>query len=115
MNEVIIDNNIFFGNLAMEGGAIKWIESEPSKLDSNNFNSNKAIYGQNIAAFPLKISLIIRQQNPNSSISDNFSQMLNLKELQSGDYSSYLLNFQIIDHYNQTVVSLTGEYSYFLI
>lgn len=46
----------------MEGGALKFIETAPNFLDGNNTfvgTTNKAIYGSNYAAYPIKLQMKI--------------------------------------------------------
>ncbi len=40
----------------IEGGAIKWNDEMPI-ISNNSFWNNTAVYGANIASFPLRISL----------------------------------------------------------
>ena len=52
-----ITDNIFINNSAvLEGGAIKWNDEMPI-ISNNTFENNTAVYGDNIASFPLRISL----------------------------------------------------------
>ena len=54
---LIIKDNIFANNFALlEGGAIKWNDEMPI-ISNNTFWNNIAVYGENIASFPLRISL----------------------------------------------------------
>jgi len=108
-----MQNNSFIENIAIEGGAIQWIESLPSLLEMNQYQSNNAIYGPNIAAFPLKISLTVIDTEQNVYISDNLTRILNLTEIQSGGALLYNLNFKLLDYYNQTIFSLSVEYKSF--
>lgn len=100
-------NNSFVGNKAeIEGGAIKWIEIEPIGLNTNFYQDNTAIYGNDIASFPVKIEMENSFANYtcfNNSTNCYFS-ILNIA---SGSHLNFSLNFTIKDYYNQ-VYTLSG-------
>ena len=110
INEVSIQKNEFIENTAIEGGAIKWMQSLPSFLSDNTYQSNTAIYGPNIAAFPLKFSLNLYDKQGNFICNDNLN-IINLTNIQSGGLFPYVLNFVLLDYYNQIVSSISEEYN----
>lgn len=87
------------------------MQSLPSFLNDNTYQSNKAIYGPNIAAFPLKLSLNLYDKQGNFICNDNLSNNINLTNIQSGGLLPYVLNFELLDYYNQIVSSISEEYS----
>ena len=96
-----LKNNSFFGNIGYsEGGAIKWTFIEPNFLSSNYFQSNKALYGTNIAAMPIKINMKILT-NDNKIMFDNNNQRL--IEISSGSIINYAFIFEILDVYDNVV------------
>jgi hypothetical protein len=51
----IIEDNRFINNTALQdGGAIKY-NSYPPILNNNTFTNNQAVYGPNVASYPVKI------------------------------------------------------------
>ena len=107
INEVSIENNNFIQNSAIEGGAIKWIQSLPTHLENNTYQSNTAVYAPNVASFPLKLSLNIYNLNGNIIFNNNLSNIVNLPNMQSGGSIPYCLNFALLDYYNQIVRSVS--------
>lgn len=101
---ICIRRNIFIGNIAVEGGAIQWFYNLPNIEENNLYYSNDAVYGANIAAFPLKMLVEI------VSLSDkNRTNVVRLENVQSGASLNYQINVLIIDFYNNTVSSLNSE------
>lgn len=73
------------------------------------YYSNDAVYGANIAAFPLKMLVeIVNISNKNQL---NVSK---LENVQSGASLDYQINVEIIDFYDKTVTSLNSEYFFLL-
>lgn len=65
---VIINDNTFLNNMAFqEGGAIKWIGETPT-FSNNVFFNNSAIYGANIASFPIRMTLRIYNSDDSENI-----------------------------------------------
>lgn len=107
-----IENNTFANNKAMiEGGAIKWNDEMPLFLNNIFFN-NSAIYGENIASFPIRIiAKLYNSSDPNVTIRfpqkddilypNNYSNTL--QNISSGNTIPYILQFQILDVYGKIV------------
>ena len=76
---------------------------------NNVFSYNDAVYAPNIAAFPLKLSLIIYDIYQNKSTFHNDSRTHDLNNIQSGEDLQYSLLFEILDYYNQTVTTVISE------
>ena len=101
-----------------EGGAIKWGGLIPNS-SFNQFISNKAVYGENIAAYPMKIGLIIQKksqdsfcvENEISSINNNNNNefLYNLDCVSSGNIANYILQIKILDIYSNVVSNLNGK------
>ena len=57
--EYYIDSNTFINNTAhISGGAIKWDDVLPYNLTTNIFDQNSAVYGTDIASYPIKLEMI---------------------------------------------------------
>jgi len=66
---ILISSNIFNSNVAFtEGGAVKWNDENPTFID-NTFLNNSALYGADIASFPIRIILKCWPSDDNESIS----------------------------------------------
>ncbi|CAG9321986.1 unnamed protein product [Blepharisma stoltei] len=79
-------SNVFVGNSAdYEGGAIDWFDVMP-KFVNNLFENNKAIYGENIASYPVSMKII----------NSNWTGGLN--DLASGQLTTTPLVIGLIDH-----------------
>ena len=98
--EIRFDNNIFKRNkAALEGGSIKWNQKMP-KIEGNNiFQNNDALYGSDIASYPIRnrIQLIIN----NSFVTTKNS--VNLANIASGSTIETKIQFELIDVYNNVV------------
>ena len=93
-----IKNSYFNENRAtIKGGAIYFDLYRPI-LDKNVFDNNQAVYGNDIASYPVKVRL-----------KDTDSNQFILYNAVSGQVYSPALEFQLIDHYNQVI--LTDSYS----
>ena len=90
----------------MEGGAIKWSENEPIGLNNNFYEGNTAKYGNNIAAFPIKIEM---ENNIKTYTCFNVSNncYFSLLNFVSGSTTNFSLNFTIRDYYGD-VYTLSG-------
>ena len=101
-----IYNNTFKNNIAyIEGGAIKWNNSD-SFIKDNTFINNKAMYGKDIAAFPFRISLIAYMKDGNNEVyydSKTNETELILDNLTSGNEIPYILRFEIRDIYDEII------------
>jgi len=113
-----ISDNTFVNNTALiEGGAIKWNDEMPFFLN-NLFLNNSAIYGDNIACFPIRIILNIYDKS-NYSIENitfpqnddilwpNNNENVSITNISSGNPIPYILQFQTLDVYGK-IVNLDG-------
>ena len=93
-----IQNSYFYKSRAtIKGGAIYFDLYRPI-LDKNIFGNNQAVYGNDIASYPVKVKL-----------KDADSDQFILYNAVSGQVYSPALEFQLVDHYNQVI--LTNSYS----
>ena len=110
-----IGNNTFTNNEAkIEGGAIKWNDEMPLFIN-NLFLNNTAIYGKNIACFPIRMIVkVYNSSDPNDTIilpqtdeilwQNNQSNVtITLVNISSGNTIPYLLQFEILDAYGKIV------------
>lgn len=103
-------DNKFINNSAKEGGAIKWLGNKPI-LKNNSFLSNSADYGANIASEPCKIVMIVyemTQNENNETVNVLFNSLktndrIILNNITSGINIPYIIEFQILDIYNEIV------------
>ena len=66
--EYYVFNNTFTKNSAsFDGGAIKWIDIEPYNWTNNTYNENSAVYGNEIASFPITLQRINATRNLQST------------------------------------------------
>lgn len=56
IGNIALKENLFINNTAKVGGAISYVRSRP-KINFCNFSNNSAVYGENIASYPIKIKL----------------------------------------------------------
>ena len=107
MTEIRFDNNIFNNNKAiLEGGSIKWNQKMP-KIDENNFfKNNNALYGSDIASYPIRnrIKLII---NNSFRTAEN---SITLDNIASGSKIETRIQFELIDVYNNIVKTANKLY-----
>lgn len=109
-----ISNNIFVNNSAsIEGGCVKWNDEEPL-FENNTFINNSAIYGENIASFPIRLILNFFYKNNFSDYNYSFpnkdenlwnNSKLNifLTNIGSGNSIPYVLEFIVLDVYGKIV------------
>jgi len=96
LDNVQISNCNFSNNIATkQGAAIKYQKLRPI-LDQITFSNNSAIYGNDIASYPIRLVL-----------TSNFSFTDLYPTLDSDMISP--LNFQLVDFDNQTVISVRGS------
>lgn len=112
-----IFNNSFLNNKAfIEGGAIKWNDEMPILLN-NYFSNNSAIYGENIASFPIRIiAKLYNSSDLNKEVAspqkdevlwpNNYS-CYSLPNISSGNNIPYILQFLLLDVYGR-IVNLDG-------
>ena len=107
-----------------EGGAIKWGEKEP-KFTKVEFIKNEADYGPNIAAFPLRLKVVVRKRNQTASLTEKTNKtntdqpedkllysseenqdIYRIKDVISGTSMDVDIYIDVVDFYNQTVNTL---------
>ena len=97
-------NNSFYENTANEGGALKYDKKIPNFHESSNiFSKNKAIYGENIASYPIRFQI-------ESSIFGKNIDKITLEKRPSNSesiFTNFTLN--LIDILNQTVLTIDNE------
>ena len=54
----VYDNTFTFNTAIISGGAIKWNDIQPYNLTLNTYHENYAVYGNDIASFPIKLEII---------------------------------------------------------
>ena len=102
-------NNIFFNNKAFnDGGALKWMGLQPIIESNNEFQNNTAMYGENIASYGVRLRLDIYENNSLLFSTLNNKEIINLKNISSGNKIQYKLIFYIIDVYDNIVRSAKG-------
>ena len=83
--EYDVYNNTFTKNLAnISGGAVAWNDIMPYNLSNNTYELNSALYGNDIASYPIRIEII-----------DNESRILEDNYVISNIPSGYPANFTI--------------------
>ena len=101
---------LFFNSAYIEGGAIKWNNEEPLFFNNSYFN-NSAIYGSDVATFPVRINKIYNNSknvtNPDKNEIlwpiQNHSLMV-ITNVSIGNPIHYILQFIIIlDTYGKIV------------
>jgi predicted PolB exonuclease-like 3'-5' exonuclease len=101
-----INNNQFSKNEAyLEGGAIKWCLKQPNIGSLNAYQSNKAQYGNNIASYPIRNRIKIKNKNTSIIISDSSSKVIKLDDLAGGSEISFRIFFEVIDLYENIVTT----------
>lgn len=104
-----VKNNEFLMNSAKElGGCITWRTTKP-ELSENTYINNSAIYGNEIASFPISMSVYS---------SDTFLTDFSLSDIAPGQLVSNSFSVVLLDHYGQivktdntTTISLTSPSS----
>ena len=111
-----ISQNIFSHNSGLlEGGALKWLGLFIPEIDkSNQFIENKAIYGCDVAAFPIRLRIIVNQYIYDSYSSRYFdsnfmNQSILLTNASSGQQFPYFFNLQLFDIYDNPVFINSGS------
>ena len=105
---LILTNNSFISNWALQdGGAIKWTFCEPYYFGFNNFTSNVAIYGKDVASFPIRMELkIFGEDGSNVFDQTNSSDFPTLQNLVSGQNINYTFTLDFVDLYNNPVLTI---------
>lgn len=109
-----IENNRFSQNKAVyEGGAIKWSTFMPKVSSTNKFTDNLALYGENIASFPIQMNVYIvfgeDKMNLSEFLSNENWNMPLIQNIASGQELQFNISVEVVDHYNQIVK--TVDYS----
>ena len=91
-----------------DGGAIKWISIRPI-IEETYFDENKALYGNNLASFPLRMNLSIIDDEINKEIYLNPNEIPLLKDCHSGGKFRFSIKVIFIDHDNIAVASLNSK------
>ena len=113
LNIAIMQNNTFNSNNAIsEGGAIKWNFEMPI-IENNIFFNNSALYGNDIAAYPIRMTVNLKSDNGSYILSSFGSQIPIINNVTSGNYFPYNISIGLLDHYGQIVKSL--DYNRYLI
>lgn len=113
LTNTLVRNNKFMTNIAkIEGGAIKWSENKPIIEEDNVFINNSAIYGKDIASYPIR--MIVEFYNKTNSDKDvSATKFTNnnlvLENIVTGVEIPYDLTIKIVDSYNK-IVNLDGGF-----
>lgn len=109
-----ISSNIFQYNKAIkEGGAVKWSDEQPSFFN-NSFENNSAVYGEDIASFPIR--MILNFFNKSNFSASNYLppdknkilwnttySKISLSNISSGNSIQFVLEFILLDVYGKIV------------
>lgn len=118
--------NISFSNFVnnkalIEGGAIKWNDEKPYCFN-NTFINNSAIYGENIASFPLRMILNYFDKKEFSEskytapkkdeiLLNKSEKIITLTNISSGNSIPFVLEFILVDVYGKIVNLNQGLFS----
>jgi hypothetical protein len=114
----IIRNNFSRNQAFLEGGVLKYTTKEPIFLN-NTLSSNKAdFYGDDIAAFPLRMRLKIKHRMETNNtfidiveiLKQNGENIFALQEERTGMPLSVLMLFEVIDIYGSIVKSVSERF-----
>lgn len=84
----LIEDNRFINNSALkDGGAIKY-DSYPPVLTNNTYTNNQAVYGTNVASYPVKIMKL------NGTRLEEFTSVT---DAPSGEALEYSVHLAIVD------------------
>lgn len=97
----------FEGNFASkQGGGISWFDSKPV-LMGNLFADNSALYGPDVASFPVSIDVVMVTGNGTvEQLGEDESQVKVkgvLRGCGSGQIAEYTVLVDVLDHYSQQV------------
>lgn len=106
-----LQNNLFENNQASNhGGVLKWLYMKPKNINNNKFMNNIAQnYGNNIASFPIRLSIHIKN---NVSINDDIEDFIILKNIRSGQKIEDILEVFLIDESNQKIINILNAKMY---
>lgn len=104
-----ISDSTFSSNSAtFEGGAIKWTYNVNTITQTNNqFTSNSAIYGENLAAFGSVLTIEVQDKDTDSRLSSR-KTVSTLEEIAPGDTMDKILIITLQDSLGQVI---TTDYS----
>lgn len=93
-----------------DGGAIKWKEKKPEIESTNMYLKNRAVFGPDIASYPIKMGLEIYEKSSNnvaysSKLSSNIAELFNIS---AGNTIQYRIVVKILDYYDKLVYSQIG-------
>ena len=104
---LLLTSNSFISNLASkDGGAIKWTYCEPYLFGFNKFLSNAAVYGNDIASFPIRVELKILDENGTNVFDSMSSKFPIFENLASGNNINYTLILKFVDLYHNPVLTV---------
>ena len=94
----------------MEGGAIAWLGKTPNIEENNYYSMNKAVYGNNISSYAIKLQIEIFERKDGTNIFSSKSNdaMARLKNVSSGNLLPYQINIFVADVYDQIVETASG-------
>ncbi|CAI2375821.1 unnamed protein product [Moneuplotes crassus] len=92
LTDIIFDSN----EATQKGGAIYYDVYRPI-MTNITFNQNKAVYGENIASYPIKVVL-----------SEELSDKIHLDEVASGQIIERVLNMSLVDIDKQVIADVTS-------
>lgn len=100
-----ITNNKFIKNIAYrEGGAIKWNQKMPIIDNTNIFQSNQAVYGSNIASYPIRNRIKIIRENE-TEILHSSKEEIKLDNIASGSEIDFSILVEVVDLYGNIVTT----------
>ena len=102
---IIFEHNIFNNNIAQLGGGAIYLLTNfqtNSLLKSNSFQNNRATFGHDIGTIPLKLRL--KGRNYDSTVNKTIFKVHAIPGI-----TYFNLTFELIDFYNQTHTSSSGE------
>ena len=96
-------NSTFIGNTAIrQGGALNYNYVRPS-LSSNSYQNNSALYGPNIASYPVKIKLVNSTQD--EILLDNVGSGITYPQTLHLGLYDYDDQIMVLDSSNQIIIS----------
>ena len=107
--EVSISYCVFEGNKAgKQGGSIHWMNFQPLVTETV-FSNGEAFYGPDISSFPVELRLTSITGSGSVDYQGYITPSIPivglLTDLGSGQIAAQSLQFVLLDHYNQTVVT----------
>lgn len=120
-SSVIIEVNVFEKNQGyIEGGGIKWDKTIPIINFNNKFINNTALYGNDIASYPIKMKVFIIKDKEKKSLmyflgNETNSKFILLPNIVSGETLPFDIYLELIDHYNMVVSSIDQSKLFFIL